>query len=106
MASATEIAKRYFAAAAARDLDGMAACWAPGGSWRMVGQRELVAPEGVREYFRELFDAFPDLRLEVIDVTTSRTRTAVRWRGRGTRRGPARRGRSSPMPRSWPLHPR
>jgi hydroxyacylglutathione hydrolase len=88
MPSATEIAKRYFAAGAARDLDEMAACWAPGGRWRLVGQRELVAPDGVREYFRKLFEAFPDFALEVIDITTARTRAAVRWRGMGTFAGP------------------
>jgi hydroxyacylglutathione hydrolase len=90
VASATEIAKRYFAAAAARDVDAMAACWASGGRWRLVGERELVAPEGVRDYFRALFAAFPDFSFEVVDVTTARTRTAVRWRGRGTFAGPGR----------------
>lgn len=88
MASATEIAKRYFAAAAARDLDAMVACWAPGGIERFVGQQELIAPDGVREYFSELFAAFPDFAFEVLDVTTARTRTAVRWRASGTFAGP------------------
>ena len=68
----------------------MAALWATGGRWRLVGQRELVAPDGVREYFRALFDAFPDFAFEVIDITTARTRTAVRWRARGTFAGPGR----------------
>src|SRR5438270_9612583 len=88
MASPTEIAKRYFQAVADRDVDAMVACWAPGGVDRFVGQEEVIAPDGVREYFEGLFAAFPDFRLEVIDTTASRTRVAVRWRASGTFAGP------------------
>jgi steroid delta-isomerase-like uncharacterized protein len=88
MASPTEIAKRYFRAAADRDVDAMVACWAPGGLERFVGQQELTAPGGVREYFTGLFAAFPDFRFEVIDTTASRARVAVRWRASGTFAGP------------------
>jgi steroid delta-isomerase-like uncharacterized protein len=84
----TQIARRYFEALNAHDLDAAVACWTPGGVDRFVGQQELIAPDGVREYFRSLFDAFPDMSLEVLDVTTSKTRAAVRWRGRGTFAGP------------------
>jgi glyoxylase-like metal-dependent hydrolase (beta-lactamase superfamily II) len=42
----------------------------------------------VRSYFEELITAFPDFRLEVIDTTTARNRTAIRWRARGTFAGP------------------
>src|SRR5947209_8029235 len=66
----------------------MVACWAPGGLERFVGQQELTAPDGVREYFTGLFAAFPDFRFEVIDVTASRARAAVRWRASGTFAGP------------------
>jgi glyoxylase-like metal-dependent hydrolase (beta-lactamase superfamily II)/predicted ester cyclase len=66
----------------------MAACWAPGGLERFVGQQELFAPEGVREYFTALFAAFPDFRFEVLDTTAARTRVAVRWRASGTFAGP------------------
>jgi steroid delta-isomerase-like uncharacterized protein len=88
MASTTEIAKRYFGALAARDLDAALDCWAPGAIERLVGQQELIAPEGVRTYFSALFQAFPDFRIEIIDTTTSRARTAVRWRASGTFAGP------------------
>jgi glyoxylase-like metal-dependent hydrolase (beta-lactamase superfamily II)/predicted ester cyclase len=88
MATPTEIAKRYFQAAADRDVEGMVACWAPGGLERFVGQQELFAPDGVREYFTGLFAAFPDLQFELIDTTASRTRVAVRWRASGTFAGP------------------
>lgn len=88
MASPTEIAKRYFQAVAERDVEAMVACWAPGGIDRFVGQQEVTAPDGVREYFTALFAAFPDFRFEVLDTTASRTRAAVRWRATGTFAGP------------------
>ncbi len=88
MASTSEIAKRYFAALTAHDLDAAVALWQPGTIDRFVGQQELVAPEGVREYFATLFAAFPDFTLEIIDVTTAKDRTAVRYHARGTFAGP------------------
>jgi len=88
--STAEVAKRYFAALTAHDLDGALECWASGGVDRFVGQQELVAPDGVRDYFNDLFAAFPDFAFEVLDTTTARNRTAVRWRARGTFAGPGR----------------
>ena len=88
MATAAEIAKRYFAALATQDLDDAVALWAPGAIDRFVGARELVAPDGIRDYFQELFAAFPDFAFEVLDVTSNRNRAAVRWRARATFAGP------------------
>ncbi len=90
-AAATEaVARRYFAAVAARDPDAMAACWRPGGIDRLHGQAELVAPDGVRTYFTELFSAFPDLAVEIVSTTADGERCAVRWRLTGTFAGPGR----------------
>jgi steroid delta-isomerase-like uncharacterized protein len=86
--STSEVASRYFAALDAHDLDAATGCWAPGGIDRFVGEQELTAPDGVRDYFANLFDAFPDFSLEIVEMTTSHSRTAVRWRGRGTFAGP------------------
>lgn len=86
--SASDVAKRYFAALSAHDLDAAVACWVPGGVDRFVGQQELIAPDGVRGYFASLYAAFPDLRLEVLETTTGRGRVAVRWRARGIFAGP------------------
>ncbi|HEX3834099.1 MAG TPA: MBL fold metallo-hydrolase [Solirubrobacteraceae bacterium] len=88
MASTAEIAKRYFAALSAHDLNAATACWRPGAIDRLVGSEDLVAPGGVRAYFSELFDAFPDFDLKVVELTTYRGRTAVRWRATGTFAGP------------------
>lgn len=86
----SEVARRYFDALSAHDLDAAADCWEPGGVDRLVGQQELIAPHGVQGYFRELFEAFPDFCFELIDMTTYRNRTAVRWRAEATFAGPAR----------------
>jgi glyoxylase-like metal-dependent hydrolase (beta-lactamase superfamily II)/predicted ester cyclase len=88
--STTDVAKRYFAAISAHDLDAATACWKPGAIDRFVGAQELVAPDGVRQYFSDLFQAFPDFTLEVLDTTTYRSRCAVRWRAAGTFAGPGR----------------
>jgi glyoxylase-like metal-dependent hydrolase (beta-lactamase superfamily II)/predicted ester cyclase len=88
MASTTEVARRYFEALAAHDLDAAVECWAPGGVDRFVGQQELIAPDGVRQYFTELFAAFPDFRFEILETTTYRNRSAVRWRAQATFAGP------------------
>jgi hydroxyacylglutathione hydrolase len=90
MASSSVVARSYFDALAGHDLDAAVACWQLGGVDRLVGQVELIAPDGIRAYFGELFAAFPDFKLEVIDITTHRLRCAVRWRATGTFVGPGR----------------
>jgi glyoxylase-like metal-dependent hydrolase (beta-lactamase superfamily II)/predicted ester cyclase len=88
MATTAEIARRYYAALSARDLDAATACWLPGSIDRLVGAQDLVAPDGIRAYFSELLEAFPDFTMEIIELTTYRTRTAVRWQATGTFAGP------------------
>jgi glyoxylase-like metal-dependent hydrolase (beta-lactamase superfamily II)/predicted ester cyclase len=88
MASSSVVVRSYFDALTRHDLDAAVACWVQGGVDRLVGQAELTAPDGIRAYFSELFAAFPDFKLEVIDVTTYRERCAVRWRATGTFVGP------------------
>lgn len=90
MASTADIAKRYFTALSAHDLDAAVACWAPGAVDRFVAGEELIAPEGIRAYFDALFAAFPDFSFEIVELTSARTRAAVRWRVRATFAGPGR----------------
>jgi glyoxylase-like metal-dependent hydrolase (beta-lactamase superfamily II)/predicted ester cyclase len=90
MASSSVIAKRYFAALAQRDVEAAVACWKPGGLERLIGQGDLIAPEGVHEYFTTLFAAFPDFTFELLDTTTQRERCSVRWRASATFSGPGR----------------
>ena len=85
-----EVARRYFAAVTARDVDAMVACWRPGGLDRLHGQADLIAPDGVRAWFEELFAAVPDAAFEVVQTTTEDDRCAVRWHLTGTFAGPGR----------------
>lgn len=88
-AAGTEaVVRSYFEAVAARDVDAMVACWRPGGLDRLHGQADLVAPDGVRAWFEELFEAVPDAAMEVIETTTEDDRCTVRWHLTGTFAGP------------------
>ncbi len=79
---------RYFDALAARDVDTAAACWAPDGVDRLVGQAELAGPDGVKAYFTELFAAFPDFAFETVQTIAQKDRVAVQWRATATFAGP------------------
>jgi glyoxylase-like metal-dependent hydrolase (beta-lactamase superfamily II)/predicted ester cyclase len=83
-------ARRYFDALSVHDLDAAVACWRPGGVDRLVGAQEMVAPEGIRTYFSELFAAFPDFSFEVLDELVAGEQTTVRWRAQATFAGPGR----------------
>jgi hydroxyacylglutathione hydrolase len=90
VASTAEIARAYFSAQNAHDLDAAVALWKPGAIDRLVGDQELIAPDGIREYFGGVFDAFPDFAVAVIELTSGDARSAVRWRATGTFAGPGR----------------
>jgi len=77
----------YFAALARRDVEAMAALWAPDGDEHIAGQVDAVGPSGVRDYFTEFFAAFPDFALEVRSTVTEGDRSAVHWTATGTHLG-------------------
>jgi glyoxylase-like metal-dependent hydrolase (beta-lactamase superfamily II)/predicted ester cyclase len=77
----------YFEALARRDVEAMAALWAPDGTDHIAGQVDAVGPNGVREYFTELFAAFPDFALTVLSTVQDGDRTAVHWSATGTHLG-------------------
>lgn len=78
------VARAYFEAVAARDLEAMVGFYEPGGSGEIHGLVELVAPAGYRAWFANLFAAFPDFRFEILDVVAEGEQAAVRWRATGT----------------------
>jgi hydroxyacylglutathione hydrolase len=82
------VADEYFAALARRDVEGMAALWAPDGAEHIAGQVDAVGPHGVREYFGALFAAFPDFALTVRSTVAEDDRVAVHWTATGTMAGP------------------
>lgn len=78
MASSSVIARRYFEALSERDLEAAVACWAE------------PTNDEISIRYEELFEAFPDLRIELRDTTTQRERCVVRWHATGTFLGPGR----------------
>lgn len=85
--STEQIARAYFERVAARDPDGMMEFWQPGGIGHLHGIVELRASDSYREWFADLFAAFPDMSFEVEEVVADEQRAAVRWRARGTFNG-------------------
>jgi glyoxylase-like metal-dependent hydrolase (beta-lactamase superfamily II)/predicted ester cyclase len=87
-ATAESVARRYFEALGARDLDTAVGLWAEGGRDNVRGQVDVLAPEGVRAFLGELLDAVPDLDFQVVSTTTQDERCATQWRLSGTFAGP------------------
>jgi predicted ester cyclase len=85
-----QIARAYFEAIGAKDLDAATSLWKPGSKDRLHGIAELTAPAGIEQYFSELFGAFPDFRFEILEIAASGKRAACRWRITGTFAGPGR----------------
>jgi len=90
MAAPAEIVNRYFKAVNDHDLAAVGSLWSESGVDRFVGQQDVVGPAGVRGYFAELFDAFPDFALDVLELVPADGRVAGRWRARGTFAGPGK----------------
>jgi predicted ester cyclase len=79
-----EVVTEYFEALGAQDLDRAVATWKPGSLDRLHGFADLVAPEGIHDYFGGIFAAIPDFRLEVVSTVADDDQVAVRWRATGT----------------------
>ena len=88
--SAKQVATAYFEAIAQRDLDAMAACWAPGSVDHLYGMADLRVPEDLRSWFGNLFAAIPDFAMSVTDMVAYGEKAAVRWAATGAFTGSAR----------------
>ncbi len=93
---AEAVARRYFGAIDAHDVEAAVAMWAEGGREHVRGQVDTVAPDGVRLFIGELVGALPDLRMEVLTTTTEGERCGVHWRLTGTFAGPGSFGGVAP----------
>ena len=87
---AKTVARSYFEAVAAHDLEAMIGHWEPGRTGHFHGVADLRVPEDYRQWFGNLFRAFPDFAIEVLDLVGTGELAAVRWRAQGTFSGPAR----------------
>jgi steroid delta-isomerase-like uncharacterized protein len=78
------IARAYFEAVAAHDVDAMMDFWEPGGKGDIHGLVVLIAPHSYRAWFANLFAAMPDFRFQVLDVVAEGELAAVHWHATGT----------------------
>src|SRR5436190_631603 len=85
---AEQTSRRYFQALDARDLDAAIALWAEGAHDNVRGQADVTAPDGLRAFLGELFEAAPDARMQIVSTTAQDERCAVQWRMTGTFAGP------------------
>jgi len=81
--TAREVVAEYFDALTEHDLDRAVATWKPGSVDALSGMAELIAPDGIRDYFSNLFAAIPDWRFEVVDLVAEGNKVAVRWHATG-----------------------
>ncbi|MEK6252791.1 MAG: nuclear transport factor 2 family protein [Actinomycetota bacterium] len=85
-----EVARSYFEAVGRRDLDAMEAHYEPGGGGPIHGLVELRVGDNYRQWFGNLFRAFPDWKFEILDIVAEGDRAAVEWHATGTFSGDAR----------------
>jgi steroid delta-isomerase-like uncharacterized protein len=83
------VARAYFEAVGRRDLDAMTEFYAPGGVGEIYGLVRLEVPETYRSWFGDLFRAFPDFEMEIIEIIAEGEKAAVRWRANGSFSGSA-----------------
>jgi len=84
-ATTTEsVARAYFGAVAARDVEAMAACWKPGTRDVIHGVADMRVPEDLRTWFGNLFASFPDFSFEVLEVIAAGEKAAVHWHATGS----------------------
>ena len=95
------MARSYFEALDAHELDTAVAMWADGGRENVRGQMDVRAPEGVRTFIAELISALPDMRFEIVSTTTEEERCGVQWRLTGTFAGAS--GLSGVKPTGHPI---
>jgi hydroxyacylglutathione hydrolase len=93
---AETVARRYFEAIDAHDVESATAMWVSGARENVRGQVDVLAPEGVREFIGELVGAMPDLNMQVVSTTAEGERCGVQWRLTGTFAGPGHFGGVAP----------
>ena len=87
---AATVGRAYFEAVGRRDLDAMTAFYEPGGTGEIYGLVELRVPDTYRAWFGNVFQAFPDFKLEIVELVASGEKAVVRWRATATFNGSAR----------------
>ena len=82
--SPSNAAIQIFEALGNQDLDAAMALEHPDVVDDFVVLRRFEGREAVRNFFAELFGAFPDFRIEVLHVVGDETHAVVQWHAHGT----------------------
>jgi steroid delta-isomerase-like uncharacterized protein len=85
--SAAEVARSYLEAVGRRERDAQMRFYAPGAVGRISGVLDSGSREQVRDFFGEVYGAFPDFTLDILDVVSDAEKAVLRWRARGTFNG-------------------
>ncbi len=88
--SPADVARSYFEAVGRQDVDAMESHYEPGGGGPIHGLVDLKVGGNYREWFTNLFRAFPDWNFEVLNLVADEERAAVEWRATATFNGDAR----------------
>jgi steroid delta-isomerase-like uncharacterized protein len=83
-ASAAEVARAYLEAVGRQERDAQMRFYAPGATGRIHGVLDSAGLEQVKAFFAQVYAAFPDFSLEVLDVVGDHEKAVGRWRVRGT----------------------
>jgi predicted ester cyclase len=89
-AKPAEVARSYFDAIGRQDVEAMESHYAPGGGGPIHGLVDLKVGDNYREWFTNLFRAFPDWKFEVLNLVAEGDHAAVEWRATGTFNGTAK----------------
>jgi steroid delta-isomerase-like uncharacterized protein len=81
--TAGAIARSYFEAITARDLDRLASHYSPDVVVDFIGQGIYRGADEMREFFRGLFAALPDSEMRVERIVGGKGVAVVEWRLRG-----------------------
>src|SRR6476660_2141670 len=86
--SAEEVARGYFGALELMDRQAQRDWYHDESGAQFHGGDTLTSKAAVVAYFDAIYNAFPDFRLEIVEVTAQDDRAAVQWRATATFAGP------------------
>jgi steroid delta-isomerase-like uncharacterized protein len=84
-----QVARSYFEALSAKNLDAACGHWRPDGIEDVTPLRVYRGIDEIRGFLSALMAAMPDLEMTVSRVTADERRAVVEWRGTGTFSGEA-----------------
>jgi steroid delta-isomerase-like uncharacterized protein len=87
-AATTRVAREYFAALGRAERDAQQRYYAEDAQANLHGILGPTGRDEVATFFSDLYEAFPDWRLTVVEMVAEGDGVAVRWRARGTFAGP------------------